>query len=64
MIEVGVGELRYGQAVGAFKDVYSSYSDAEANYQDYLTNVWEQVAFMNDAETYSRFIRMHIGANS
>lgn len=64
VIEVDVAELRYGQAVGAFKDVYSSYSDAEANYQDYLTNVWEQVAFMNDAETYSRFIRMHISANS
>ena len=61
-IQIDVGELRYGQNVGAFKEVVDSYADAEANYQTYLRDVWEKVAFMNDEVSMSRFISMLVGA--
>lgn len=61
VILVDTAELRYGQAVAAFKDVFMGYSDAEANYEDYLTNTWEKVAFMNDQESYLRYLKLAIG---
>lgn len=61
VILVDTAELRYGQAVAAFKDVYMGYADAEANYQDYLKNVWEKVAFMNDSTTFLRLTKLLIG---
>lgn len=61
VILVDTAELRYGQAVAAFKDVFMGYADAEANYQDYLTNTWEKVAFMNDHESHLRYLKLIIG---
>jgi hypothetical protein len=60
IILVDVGELRYGQQVGAFKDVYMSYSDAEQNYQDQL-DIWQKVRLMADHESYARYLRLLIG---
>ena len=62
-IAIDVGELRYGQLLGAFKDVVDSYSDAEANYRDFRDNKWEKVAFQNDAISHQRFIGMLTGSN-
>lgn len=63
IITVDEAQLRYGQAVGAFKDIFSSYADAEQNYQDYLKQTWEKVAMMNDPEAYYRYLRLHISGN-
>jgi len=63
IIQVDTAELRYGQAVGAFKDVLTSYSDAESNYQDFLSNTWRKVAFMNDATQMQRLLKLMIGTN-
>lgn len=61
VITVDTAELRYGQALGIFKDILSSYSDAEANYQTFLAETWKKVAFMNDHETYTRLLKLMIG---
>lgn len=61
VILVDTAELRYGQAVAAFKDVFMGYADAEVNYEDYLKNTWEKTAFMNDNESLKRFLKLLIG---
>ena len=61
IVQVDVAELRYGQQLGVFKEIVTSYADANTNYLDYLTNTWEKVAFMNDDETHLRFIKAVIG---
>lgn len=63
IIHMDQGELQGGAQLGAFKTIIDSYADAEQNYQDYLREVWEQVAFMQDETTYMRFMKMIIGGN-
>lgn len=63
IIEMDTAELRYGQGIGAFKEIVSGYADANQNYQDYLRDVWEAVAFMNDDQTYRRFAKLMLGGN-
>jgi hypothetical protein len=41
--------------------VLESYSDAEENYQTYLSDVWRAVAKMNDRESYRRLMKVAIG---
>lgn len=60
IIEIDTAELRFGQAVGAFKDVFSGYSDAEQNYQDQL-NLWWKVRGMADHEALHRHIKLLMG---
>lgn len=60
VIEVDVGELRYGQQLGAFKDVYTGYADAEQNYQDQL-DIWQRVRLMSDHESMANHLRLLIG---
>jgi hypothetical protein len=55
--------LSGGQQLGRFREVVDSYADSEQNYEDYLKNTWTKVSFMNDVETYDRFIRMQVGAH-
>ena len=61
IINLDQGELQGGQTIGVFKEIIQGYSDAEQNYKDYLTDVWEAVAFMNDSEGYSRYVRLILG---
>lgn len=61
IILVDTAELRYGQALGVFKDILTSYSDAEENYQTFLSESWKKVAFMNDQESYTRLLKIMIG---
>jgi hypothetical protein len=61
VIEIDVGELRGGFNIGIFKGILEKYEEAEQNYQDYLLNNWQAVAFMNDETTYRRYLRLLIG---
>ena len=61
VIEVGESELQGGAALGIFKTVMDGYADSEQNYQDYLDQVWAKTAFMNDQESYRRFIKSTVG---
>lgn len=63
IVEMDTAELRYGQGIGMFKEIVSGYADANQNYQDYLRDVWEAVAFMNDDQTYRRYAKLMLGGN-
>lgn len=54
-------QLMAGQQLGVVKEIVQSYSDAEQNYQDYLRDTWEAVAFMNDDIGMDRFVGLLIG---
>ncbi len=61
VIPMDIGELYGGQNLGRFKEIVDSYADAEELYQTYLTEVMQKVFYMNDQETYNRFLKMIIG---
>lgn len=60
-IRLDMGELQAGVQVGKFKEIVESYSDAETMYQEFLTEKWAKVAFMNDQESVHRFVSLLIG---
>lgn len=62
-IQMGMGELVGGAMLGRFKDEVDKYADAEELYSTFLREKWQKIAFMNDSETHSRFIRMVVGGN-
>jgi hypothetical protein len=61
IIEVDMGELRGGHNLGKFKDIIEGYSDAEELYSTYLTEKWQKIAFQNDRESLTRFLKLTIG---
>lgn len=63
IITMDAGELRYGQNLGMFKEIVSSYSDANQNYLDSLRDNFEAVMLMSDSPTYQRFLKLAIGGN-
>lgn len=63
VIRVDTAELQGGFQLGRFREILDSYADAEELYQDYLRNVWQKVSLMNDAEKWSRTMRMVIGGH-
>lgn len=60
IVKIDKAYLESGQELGAFKNVLESYADAEEMYQTYLRETWMNVAFVNDAIAYDRFIRLQI----
>lgn len=61
ILEMDMAELVGGQALGRFKEVIDGYADSEELYQEYINTTWTKVAFMNDDESYGRFINTIIG---
>lgn len=61
IIELDIGKIRGGQEIGKFKEIVDGYADAEEQYQEYLTTTWQKVAYMNDNETFTRFVRSLVG---
>lgn len=62
IVDMDMGELQGGQALGIFKQIVESYSDAEQNYQDKL-KAWMAISVMNDGPAFHRFIKLAVGAN-
>lgn len=62
-IMLDMGELMGGQQIGKFKDIIDGYADSEELYQTFLTEKWQKVAFQNDREQHSRFLRNLLGGN-
>lgn len=60
IVAIDSAYLSGGQELGAIKDIISSYSDEEENYQTYLNEVWRPTSYMNDTPNYDRFIKMQI----
>lgn len=63
IIDIDVGELRYGQNLGVFKEIVASYSDANQNYTDYMSTTMEKVLFLNDEMTSARYLKLLIGGS-
>jgi hypothetical protein len=63
IVEIDQGQLQGGVNLSIIKEIIGNYADAEQNYQDYLKDVWEVVAYMNDDASYSRYMKLVIGSN-
>lgn len=61
-IKISQAQLSGGQELGKFKEIVDGYSDSEDMYQEYLKKNWEAVAFMNDSETFTRNLKLRVGA--
>lgn len=60
IIPMDRGQLSGGMELGSFKDIIDGYSDSNQLYQEYLTDTWARVAFMDDKESYHRMLRATI----
>jgi hypothetical protein len=56
------GQLFGGHDIGRFKEIVDGYADVEEMYQDFLKNKWQAISFMNDQESFERFIKLGIGS--
>lgn len=63
VVKIDVGELKYGQNIGVFKELVNSYADANQNYKDYLKDTFEAVLFQNDEQNYLRYLKLTLGGN-
>jgi hypothetical protein len=63
IITMDKGYLQGGQEIGVFKQIIEGYADAEGMYREYLREKWTAIAFMNDTETFTRFLKLNIGGN-
>lgn len=63
IIEVDLGELRGGHNLGKFKDIIEGFSEAEELYDTYLREKWQKVAFQNDRESLTRFLKLQVGGS-
>ena len=63
IIDMGMTRLYGGQDLSVFKDIVESYSDANELYETHLREVVGKVQFMNDATTYTRFLKSVIGGH-
>ena len=61
IVQLDEGAARFGRNIGAFRQVIEGYADAEQMYIEFLTDRWQKIAFMNDRESSTRFIRAQLG---
>lgn len=60
LIRTGKAVLSGGQELSEFKTYLDTLADAEDNYQTWLKEKWAKTAFMNDTESYARFLKIQI----
>lgn len=63
IVKIDEGVAHFGKNIGAFRQVIESYSDAEEMYIEMLRKKWQKIAFMNDRDSMSRFIRSQVSLN-
>ena len=63
IVTIDTGELWYGQNLGVFKEIVSSYADSNENYRTYLKEVIEAMLVSNDTQTSMRYLKLVIGGN-
>lgn len=61
VVQMDMGQIKGGMMIGKFKEIIDGYADSEELYQTYLSEKWEKISFMNDQETYTRFLRLQVG---
>ena len=62
IVRIDQAFLSGGQEIGRFKEIVETYSDAEESYQEYIKKVWGKVSLMNDQESFTRLLKLQIGA--
>lgn len=60
-VRMGETELYAGMDLGVIKEVMSELADYEELYQTFIEEKMEKVLFMNDRETYTRFLKSVVG---
>ena len=63
VLEIGAGELMFGQQLGRFKEIVESYADANQNYIDFRNQKWGRISIMADRPAYMRQVGLRIGGN-
>lgn len=63
IVPMDKGQLYGGQELGVFKQIIETYADSEELYQEFLREKWAAIAFMNDNESFTRFLKLNIGGN-
>jgi len=58
--ELDKGLIYGGHELNKLTEIVESYSDKWDEYREFLNTVWRKIAFMNDTESYSRFIKSSI----
>jgi hypothetical protein len=57
VVELNRGYIQGGYELNKIQEIIEEYKDAEEQYYDFLENVWRKISFMNDTESYSRYIK-------
>lgn len=60
-VKLDQGYIYAGHELGTVTEIIDSYSDQEEMYQDFLTNTFQKIAFMNDRDNHNKFIRAQLG---
>jgi hypothetical protein len=60
IIKTGKAVLSGGQDLSELKTYIDTLADAEENYQTFLREKWAKTAFMNDVESYARFLKVQL----
>lgn len=60
IVKLDKGYVYGGHDLGIVKDIIESYSDAHAEYSEYLQLTWKKIAFMNDSNSMTRYIKMQL----
>lgn len=63
IVEIDMAKLSGGQELGAIKSIIEGYADADELYREKLAKDFAAIQYMNDRETYSRFLRLMISGN-
>lgn len=61
IVQMDVGQLYAGQALGTIKQIIDTYADANELYENFLKEKWMKIARMNDRETWQRDIKFPMG---
>jgi hypothetical protein len=63
VVAMGQAELQGGGELGVIKSIIEGYADANELYETHLKEVLEKVLFMNDQESFGRFIKTIVRPN-
>jgi len=62
-VKLGQGYIYSGHQLDVVKEIVDSYGDSELAYTEYLRDVWQKVAFMNNTQAFDNLITSMIGNN-
>ena len=62
-VAIDAGILSGGMPLGRFREIIDSYTDANAQYDEYLNNTFAKVSFQQDREAHMRHLRAITGGS-